>query len=222
MRCGTRSRSFSALTDTRTTEGSVGKGVPAVEAALAVLCGMLPDLARSLGPDHELVLHDLRLIPNSIVAISGDLTGRSVGGPTTDFLLRLVYRGRHESAFRYQTSTATGRILRSSTVFIRDPDGRPVGCLCINTDITEWLNVLSLVESVTRVIPVELDGGSAVEEGASPDSPGARPQDLPSANRRGPRSRARPRKQRALRRRSTNWPCLSFIGLSRTWAFPWH
>ncbi len=142
----------------------MGQGDAAVEAALAVLGGMLPDLARALGPDHEVVLHDLRLIPNSIVAIGGDLTGRSVGGPTTDLLLRLVYQGRHErSALRYQTRSASGRILRSSTLFIRDHDGRPVGCLCINTDITEWLKVHALVDRVTRVVPLET--GDACEPG---------------------------------------------------------
>ena len=116
---------------------------------------MVPDLARALGPDHEVVLHDLRLIPNSIVAIGGSLTDRSVGGPTTDLLLRLVHQRRNENVLRYQTRSADGRILRSSTLFIRDPDGKPVGCLCLNTDITEWLGAQALVDSMTKVTPLE-------------------------------------------------------------------
>jgi predicted transcriptional regulator YheO len=116
---------------------------------------MVPDLARALGPDHEVVLHDLRLTPNSIVAIGGNLTGRSVGGPTTNLLLQLVHQGRTDNVLRYQTRSANGRILRSSTLFIRDPDGRPVGCLCINTDITEWLGAQALVHGVTKVAPLE-------------------------------------------------------------------
>ena len=131
----------------------VGRGGPAARAALATLADMVPDLARSLGPDHEVVLHDLRLIPNSIVAIGGELTGRKAGGPTTDLLLRLVHQGHHDNVLRYQTRAGDGRIFRASTLFIRDPDGKPVGCLCINTDITNWLGAQALLSSVTEMRP---------------------------------------------------------------------
>jgi predicted transcriptional regulator YheO len=148
---------------------------------------MVPDLARALGPDHEVVLHDLRLIPNSIIAIGGTLTGRAVGGPTTDLLLRLVRQGRSDDVLRYRTRSADGRILRSSTLFIRDPDGRPVGCLCMNTDITDWLNAKALVDGVTKVSPLESseDDAAAVggEDGAAPlgDDGEARRSDLDQA-----------------------------------------
>lgn len=162
----------------RRVRAHVGRGGPAARAALSTLAEMVPDLARALGPDHEVVLHDLRLIPNSIVAIGGSLTGRSVGGPTTDLLLRLVHQRRHENVLRYQTRSADGRILRSSTLFIRDPDGRPVGCLCINTDITEWLGAQALVDSMTKVTsldappPRPFEDDSGIVPGASRSSDG--------------------------------------------------
>lgn len=152
----------------RQTKGRVGRGGSAAKAGLATLAGMVPDLAQALGPDHEVVLHDLRLIPNSIIAIGGNLTGRSVGGPATDLLLRLVHQGRSDNVLRYQTRSADGRILRSSTLFVRDPDGRPVGCLCINTDITDWLSAQALVDDVTKVIPIDL-----ADSGAAPAADGA-------------------------------------------------
>ena len=152
-----------SLSTGRPARAHVGRGGPAARATLSTLAEMVPDLARSLGPDHEVVLHDLRLIPNSIVAIGGSLTGRSVGGPTTDLLLRLVHHRRHENVLRYQTRSADGRILRSSTLFIRDPDRRPVGCLCINTDITEWLGAQALLDSVTKVTPFEATSSRSLE-----------------------------------------------------------
>jgi predicted transcriptional regulator YheO len=164
----------------------VGIGGPAAREGLAVLAGMVSDLASALGPDHEVVLHDLRLIPNSIVAIGGDLTGRAVGGPTTDLLLRLVHQGRHENVLRYQTHTTDGRVLRSSTLFIRDPDGRPVGCLCINTDITDWLSARALVDGVTRVAPIESADVEPVELAAAAivDGVGARASGGPTLDAR--------------------------------------
>jgi predicted transcriptional regulator YheO len=165
----------------RRARAHVGKGGPAARAALSTLAEMAPDLARALGPDHEVVLHDLRLIPNSIVAIGGGLTGRSVGGPTTDLLLRLVHHRRHANVLRYQTRSADGRTLRSSTLFIRDPDNRPVGCLCINTDITDWLGAQALVDSMTKVISLEVTPPQPAEHDGI--SPGAdRPPDGHGAN----------------------------------------
>lgn len=121
----------------------------AARRVLRLLAEIVPDLATALGPHHELVVHDLRLIPNSIIGIGGDITGRSIGGPITDFLLRAIRQGETESIFRYQARTADGRSLSSSTVFIRQADGTPVGCLCVNTDITDWLKVRTIVDRIT-------------------------------------------------------------------------
>jgi predicted transcriptional regulator YheO len=119
---------------------------------LAVMASVVPDLARALGPDHEVVVHDLALIPNSIIAIGGSITGRPVGGPITDLLLRDIRQGQTDSIFRYQTHTTDSRTLTSSTVFIRDPDGSPIGCLCINRDVTELLGMDAMCRRVMGAI----------------------------------------------------------------------
>jgi predicted transcriptional regulator YheO len=116
---------------------------------LETLKAIVPDLAKALGADHEVVVHDLARIPNSIVAIGGTITGRTVGGPITDLLLRAVRQGETDSIFRYQARTTDGRLLTSSTVFIKDPDGTLIGCLCINRDITEVMAIVGFCESIT-------------------------------------------------------------------------
>ena len=70
---------------------------------LQVLGGIIGPLADALGPDTEVVLHDLSKVPNSIVALGGKLTGRSIGGPITDLLLRHIRQGRSDNLLRYQT-----------------------------------------------------------------------------------------------------------------------
>jgi selenocysteine lyase/cysteine desulfurase/predicted transcriptional regulator YheO len=102
--------------------------------ALAALVPVVNSLAGVLGPGSEVLLHDLRKLPNSIVAIAGDLTGRSVGGPITDLLLGLIRRGTTEDLTDYDTYAPDGRPVRSSTVFLHDPDGVAIGCLCVNTE----------------------------------------------------------------------------------------
>ncbi|EME52904.1 aminotransferase class V-fold PLP-dependent enzyme [Amycolatopsis decaplanina] len=114
----------------------VASGVPAVEVAstdlLTALVPAVHALAAMLGPGNEVLLHDLSRLPDSIVAIAGDLTGRTVGGPMTDLLLGLVRRGTTQDLTNYETHGPDGRAIRSSTLFLRDADGVAIGCLCVN------------------------------------------------------------------------------------------
>ena len=56
-----------------------------MQALLPIVRG----LAEMFGPDCEVVLHDVRRLPHSIVAIeNGDVTGRTVGDVPTDRMLR--------------------------------------------------------------------------------------------------------------------------------------
>ncbi|GAA3458388.1 selenocysteine lyase/cysteine desulfurase/predicted transcriptional regulator YheO [Saccharothrix longispora] len=107
---------------------------PASADVLRALVPTVNSLAEALGAGTEVVLHDLGALPNSIIAIAGDLTGRAVGGPMTDLLLGLVRRGTTQDLAGYETYAPDGRVLRSSTVFLRDGSGVAIGCLCVNSD----------------------------------------------------------------------------------------
>ncbi|MDU0290453.1 transcriptional regulator, partial [Saccharothrix longispora] len=107
---------------------------PASADVLKALVPTVNSLAEALGAGTEVVLHDLGALPDSIIAIAGDLTGRAVGGPMTDLLLGLVRRGTTQDLAGYETYAPDGRVLRSSTVFLRDERGVAIGCLCVNSD----------------------------------------------------------------------------------------
>lgn len=108
----------------------------------------VPLLQAALGVRTEVVLHDLSLLPNSIVAISGDVTGRRIGGPATDVLVDLVREGGESSLINYRTEYPEGRPLRSSTLLIRDTAGAVVGALCINTDLADWIQVREAIDNL--------------------------------------------------------------------------
>ncbi|HUY54725.1 MAG TPA: PAS domain-containing protein, partial [Candidatus Nanopelagicaceae bacterium] len=115
-------------------------------------------LAAALGQDTEVVLHDLEQVPNSIVALGGNLTGRTLGGPTTDLLLRHIKQGRFDNLLRYPTRSR-GRILLSSSIFVKDSSAHPVACLCINTDVTEWCHAHDLLERfISSAAPAAMIG----------------------------------------------------------------
>lgn len=95
-------------------------------------------LGKALGPDYEVVLHDLSSKDLAITAIAnGHISGRKAGGPLTDAALRMLSSRAYETddyLCNYKGIAQNGHVLRSSTMFIRDEDGKPVGLLCINFD----------------------------------------------------------------------------------------
>lgn len=114
-----------------------------------------------LAPDTEVVLHDLRLVPSSIVAISGSVTGRTLGDPMTDFLLRQIRLGRFRDVFNYTTELPNGREGRSTTVLVRTSAGKPVAALCVNRDMTGWRHAADLLGTVVASNEVETSNGTA-------------------------------------------------------------
>jgi len=104
---------------------------------LEVFKPVIEDLQKALGPNSEVVLHDLSQPQSSIVAIAGNITMRKIGGPITNFVLRLLQQNLTETHhINYSNITPDGKVLRSSTLFLKDEVGKTVGCLCINFDLT--------------------------------------------------------------------------------------
>lgn len=102
---------------------------------IARLAPLFDGLVRALGPNYEVVLHDLRHPDRSVCSIAGAVTGRSVGAPATNVLLEAVRTSGNaaEDIFNYPT-TVNGRPIRSSVLFLRD--GRQiVGAVCVNVDV---------------------------------------------------------------------------------------
>lgn len=120
---------------------------------LQSLIPLVEGLAETFGPRCEVVLHDLRHLDSSIIAIKGGLTGRKVGGPVTDLVLRMLEDAKRtgtdpKDVLNYENRTIDGRIFKSSTIFIRDARGTPVGCLCINYDVTDLLYLTDILKGL--------------------------------------------------------------------------
>ncbi len=106
-------------------------------------------LGKALGNRCEIVLHDLTIPEKSIVAIAnGELSGRKVGGPVTDFLLKILKKGKqdHVSFIANYKGKTGNKICRSSSYFIHNKKGKIVGVLCINVDITFFIELKKIVD----------------------------------------------------------------------------
>lgn len=98
-------------------------------------------LGSVLGPDYEVVLHDLGDADKSIIAIAnGHVSGRTIGAPLTSVALQSIINHSYETQdYRLNYVGVAGtKLLRSSTFFVKDEDGRLVGMLCINFDDSRY------------------------------------------------------------------------------------
>ena len=112
------------------------------ELILRQLKQMADSVVTLFGKNCETCIHDLRDLQHSLVYINGSVTGRSVGAPATDLLARALRRpeAELEDMHNYRTVAGDGRVLKSSTVFIRDTSGTPLFAFCINFDTTDFFN----------------------------------------------------------------------------------
>lgn len=101
---------------------------------------LLNMLEQQLGSKTEIVLHDLTADYNhTIVDIrNGHITNRKIGDCGSNLGLQILSGVvKDGDKYNYITHTKNSLILKSSTVFIKDDDGKVIGSLCINEDITK-------------------------------------------------------------------------------------
>lgn len=102
-------------------------------------------LGEVLGNDYEIVLQSLEKTDGNIVAIeNGDISGRTVGAPLTNFAMQMLH-DNEKSPMDYKTNytgfTNTGVPLRSSSMLIKNDEGKPIGMLCINFSDSRYRNL---------------------------------------------------------------------------------
>jgi len=97
-------------------------------------------IAAQFGSQCEVAVHDLtRGAEGTILAIeNGHITGRKVGDGASEIVLEaLKDPKRVQDQLGYQTRTPDGRMLKSSSIYIRDEAGDLVALLGMNYDITD-------------------------------------------------------------------------------------
>jgi predicted transcriptional regulator YheO len=132
-----------------------------IEEQRALFDKIMTLLEQHLGPKCEVVLHDLtRDYGSSIVDIRhGHITNRKIGDSGSNLGLE-VLRGtvRDGDQFNYITYTRDNRVLRSSSIYIRGDDGKVIGAVCLNLDITQSLLCEEFLHQFNR-FPQEGAGG---------------------------------------------------------------
>lgn len=127
------------------------------QTMLSFLRQLAKGISQQFGSCCEVVVHDLsdNNVDSSIVAIeNGHVTNRKLGDGPSHVVLEALHGDRSQLSdhLNYLTRTSDGKILKSSTIYIRDTNGDATGIFSINYDIT---NLLLIDSTITSLISAE-------------------------------------------------------------------
>lgn len=122
-----------------------------------ILKSMIPlieGIANTFGKNCEVILHDIRYPQSSVIAIAnGYITGRTVGSPMSEYGLATLRKGQFDKhKINYSKKTKEGKLLKSTSLFIKDEDDKLIGFLCINYDISELTIAKNIINDMTNII----------------------------------------------------------------------
>ena len=134
--------------------------------------GFLKQLAHGLTAQFcsscEVVIHDLtkKNLDKSIVYIeNGHVSNRHAGDGPSGIVLETLRSdpAKVKDRLAYLTRTEDGRILKSSTLYIRDDNGKIAYIFSINYDITALLAVENAVHGLVQTEPEDSGEGSSAD-----------------------------------------------------------
>jgi predicted transcriptional regulator YheO len=117
----------------------------------------------TFGRSCEVAVHDLTNLRRSLCYISGNVTGRSIGAPATDLLVKEIQKDNCHinDMYNYKTTTRNGRSIKSSTIFLRNSEDKVTAALCINFDTT---NLFNAIQSLTPFLHSNDQEGHDIKE----------------------------------------------------------
>ena len=113
-------------------------------------------IAAQFGSSCEVVIHEVseRSTIQSVTAIeNGHVSGRKVGDGPSHAVLEQLGKGHNDAKDQlcYLTRTPEGKLLKSSTMYIRDDDGNISALFCINFDISTLAMAENTIHNLIQV-----------------------------------------------------------------------
>ena len=137
------------------------------DSSLEMLVSTAHGIARQFGKDCEVCIHDLSVkdLEHTII-FNGHVSGRKIGDGASKVVLETLEAIEKGDIIvdhlGYRTTTQDGRILKSSTVFLKDSTGKYRWVLGINYDVTALMNVDAALQSITTVESHDSNGDGQI------------------------------------------------------------
>lgn len=122
-------------------------------------------LGKTLGSNHEIILHVIDEEGTSIAAIENShISGRTLDSPVTGFALELMKKSKEMGTnfvTNYKARNKVGKEIQGSTFLIKDEEDRLEGLLCINIDNSKYQkladDLLQLANLSSPISDITLD-----------------------------------------------------------------
>ena len=128
------------------------------DALIEQLRQIAEGLAATFAPFCEVVVHDLRKPSHAVLAIHNNLSGRAASDPATELgLARIADSNYPQVVANYANQFPDGRPAKSTSIGIKDTEGRYVASLCMNVDLTLFRSMQNALEqfNATDASPVQ-------------------------------------------------------------------
>jgi predicted transcriptional regulator YheO len=89
----------------------------------------------------EVVIHDFKDLDHAIIHIvNGHISGRAIGGPASELNIRrlLEHDQLPDMLISYTSRNSRGQQLKSSSLAIRDDQGKLIGAFCLHFDLSQF------------------------------------------------------------------------------------
>jgi predicted transcriptional regulator YheO len=136
---------------------------PVLKAIVPIVKG----IAKTFGRNCEVILYDFSNFQSSVLDVeNGNITGKEKGSPIPEAILKALKANNTQSEINFKSKSKDGKILKSSIIYIYDEEGKAIGCLCINIDISEYIMVKNTLQELCDIndseqeIAVESYGGN--------------------------------------------------------------
>lgn len=104
------------------------------------------NLGKLFGSKCEIIIHDFTSGYESTIVhiVNGEVSGRSIGGcPTNLFFEHLTELNNKMDDFsQYFSTMPDGRLIKSSTSFLKGENGEILGSICVNVDVSDLVNII--------------------------------------------------------------------------------
>ncbi|WP_193158989.1 helix-turn-helix transcriptional regulator [Serratia marcescens] len=104
-------------------------------------------------PGCEVVLHDLTQPDRAIVAIANNLSNRRIGDAATEMGLERIASPEFPDVVQnYASVFPDGRPAKSTSIGLRNSQGRFVAAICLNLDVSIFNSVTAILQQLTAVV----------------------------------------------------------------------
>lgn len=112
-------------------------------------------LGKTLGSEYEIVLHNINGDDHSIAYIvNGTISGRSIEDPRTDLTFKYIQDqtvSRNDYIINNRGVEKNNKVIRSSSLFIKDHNNKLIGILCINFNGSKYVNLAKQLLKLTNM-----------------------------------------------------------------------